>query len=98
MGGESREQTLAKGRKLIAGKHAQERLQHDGGFAQASVQIIMEDFETLPLVRKGYTTPVDDDPRDVSRFVSQGVEGLSDRGELAEEACPGPQNYYVGQI
>ena len=90
MGGEPGEQALAKGRKLITGKHAQEGLQHDGGFAQAGVQIIMEYFETLPLVRKGDTAPVDDDPRDVSCFVPQGVEGLSDCGELAEEARPGP--------
>jgi hypothetical protein len=84
-----------QGRQLLLREHAQKRLQHDLGFAQAGIEVVVDVVEPLPGIARMHAQALRDVAGRLVELALKVFERLREDTELVEEARAGAEKHMV---
>src|SRR5437879_4626830 len=93
-----RNHPLPKGRQLLDRQHTEKRLQHNGRFAKAGVQIVVKNLQARPVLPPGYSYPFGNVPGCLTCLSLQPGDDFFQSAELAEESRTRPESDKSQQI
>ena len=96
--GSERRHPLPERRYLFNGEHTEERLQYNGRFAKARIQIIVKNFQVRPLFPPGDGDALADFSRCLTSFSLQAGDDFFQSAELSKKTCAGSKSNQSQQI